>query len=127
MLVGGTSLAATGSSAQAKATIDPSCVATAIAKRDNAVISARDAQHDGIVSALKTRITELSAAWSQTDRKARRVALKTAWQDYNNAAKTANKTYNSARIAAWKQYQSDAKACHATNGDDQGSAGVDAQ
>lgn len=108
-----------------KPTPNVSCIVTAINTRDTAVIAARDAQYRALVNALQARMSALQAAWKQGDAKTRRVALKAAWQDYNNAARTASKAYNSARNAAWKQYSTDNKTCKAPSDDSFGGAGSD--
>ena len=109
-----------------KKVIDVACMSTAIGKRDAAIIAARDAQHNAIVAAITARTLALKAAWALTDVKARRIALKNAWQDYNTAARGANKAYNTARKMAWKAFQLDAKACGGSNEESMGS-GADAQ
>ncbi|MBI4034184.1 MAG: hypothetical protein HY378_01395 [Candidatus Brennerbacteria bacterium] len=89
------------------------CVRSAIDKRDNAIISAANTFHALVTSALQTRINALKSAWANTDEKARKTALKTAWSAYRDATKKARRDLQSARKAAWKQYETDRKACGA--------------
>lgn len=63
------------------------------------VVTARE---DALVSALQARKSALVAAWALTDDKARRDALKDAWEAFRDA-----------NNAAWRTYRSAAKACGA--------------
>lgn len=105
------------------------CVQTAVGKRDDAIISAFSAFSTATSAALSARKTALVAAWGITDKKARRAAIKKAWNDFTAATKTARRTLNSARKTAWTQYAKDVRACRsqgASTSDDYGTQGHEA-
>jgi hypothetical protein len=51
------------------------------------------------------------AAWDQTDRSARRSAVKSADEAFKTAVKSARSTWNLARRSAWSTFETDRKAC----------------
>ena len=91
--------------------IDLACVASAVDKRDTAIIGAFDSFHDAIKSALQTRRDALKAAWALTDQKARRAAIKAAWSAYRASAQTARKALNQAQRVAWSKFNTERKSC----------------
>ncbi len=97
------------------------CVQSAVNKREGAVGSAFDAFNLSVKSALSSRRTALNSAWSLTNAKDRRVALKTAWQNWKTSWRSAAKALRDARNAAWTQYKTDLKACNANSSDEPGS------
>ena len=101
---------------------------TAIQKRDNAIIAAVDTYHTAVVQALTTRRDALVAAWGNTDKTARRAAIKAAWKVYRTSQTQALKALRNGKKEAWKQFGTDRKACGSSAaGDDPTNSGVDAQ
>lgn len=110
------------------ATIDAVCMQTAVEKRDSAIIAAVDANAAAQKSALTVRKDALKAAWAITDRKARRTALRQAWNAFTKASRDARRTLRSADHAVWKQFYTDRKACGSAGAsEDPGTEGHDAQ
>lgn len=91
--------------------LDLACMQTSVEKRDNAIIAAWDKFTPAIKTALETRKTALKSAWTNTDKKARREAIKKTWTDYRDAVKTTRKTFNSERKAVWKTFNVERKSC----------------
>lgn len=87
------------------------CLMTALDTRDTAILSALDAYYATVKTAVTDRTTALKAAWSQTDRSARRAAIRKAWGDFRKAAMTARNTLRKAKLDAWKQWNTDRKTC----------------
>lgn len=91
------------------------CMQTAVDKRDGSIIIAFGQFSTAITSALIVRKDALIAAWGINDRKARRQAIKTAWDAFRRSNHDARATLKSERTAAWKQFGVDAKGCRITN------------
>ncbi len=114
----------TTSTAGNNQTINLSCIASAVAKRESAIQSAFSAMSSSWSSALATRASDLSSAWAMTDKTARNSAVRAAWKKFQDSQKAAKKAYNDARKAAWSQFTTDRKACKvSTTGEN---SGVDA-
>ncbi|MBI1975342.1 MAG: hypothetical protein HYS57_03210 [Parcubacteria group bacterium] len=92
------------------------CMQKAVTGRDNRIISAVDAYHQAVIGALETRLSELVAAWGISNAKARKAALKAAWDKFRSTRKSAAKVLKEQRTAAWNQYRADAKACKTARG-----------
>ena len=107
--------------------VDGACMATAVDKRDSAVITGVDTYHTSVATALSTRKDALKAAWLLIDPVARKTALKAAWSSFKGTWKNAAKALKTTRKGAWKQFDTDRKACHGLPSDEPGSEGVDAQ
>jgi len=93
--------------------VDGACMASAVDKRDTAIMSAWDTMSSAIKTAFQTRKDALKAAWNNTDVTARKQGIKTAWEDFRKAVKTARMNWRGARHDAWKQFYQDRKACGA--------------
>lgn len=94
--------------------VDIACMKTAVEKRENALMSAYDMHAGKLKTAREMRKTDLSAAWSIQDPKARHTALKTAWEKYRQSLKTATIEWNQSRKTIWTQFAQEAKTCRAT-------------
>ena len=110
-LVAGTALAQESKRSDVLAASTVSCIQNAIDMRDNAVIAGLDVQSVSVKSAIQARITALKGAWTQSGKKARRDALKTAWDANRKAVKSARESFKTARKAAWDKFNADRKAC----------------
>lgn len=112
----------------ALATTVLSCMQTATAARDTAVIAGLDTYYSIAKTALQARQSALTAAWAQTDQKTRKAAIKTAWDAYMKSVKSARMDMKSAHKAAWVKFEGDRKVCSPhTASDDRGSLGTDNQ
>ena len=87
------------------------CAQNAIEKRETAISSAVDQYATAWKAALSARKNALKDAVGLTDKKARKEAVKKAWEEYRKARRTVNKTFEVTKRDAWKQYRKDAKAC----------------
>ena len=93
------------------ASIDIACMKTAVEAREDAVKAAFDKFSSSISLALQTRKSELSTAWTITDKTQRRNAIKTAWKNFTKSKKDATKIFRTEKLAAWKQFKTSRKAC----------------
>src|SRR3989344_3385926 len=108
--------------------VEPSCVKTAISKRDIAVVAALDVKFAALKAALTARTPALLAAWDLTDIRARATAVIKAWKDYYSAIVKANREFRTGRQAAWKTYHTDRRACGPSTGaEDASREGYDSQ
>jgi len=104
------------------------CVSTAVGRRDDAISAAFTVFSGKISGLLSARKSALMAAWLLADKKARRAAIKKAWNDFSTGAKSARRELNKTRLAAWKTYKTDGKACRklgVSGSDDYGSEGFE--
>lgn len=108
--------------ASPKPVVNGACMASAVDKRDSAIISAVDSYSSSVKSALSTRRNDLKAAWGKTNVKDVRIALKAAWDSYRSLTKKARSDFNGARRDAWAQFKTDSRACKPSvdEGDNQG-------
>lgn len=97
----------------ASKTGDLTCVKAAVEKRETAIQTAFDSFSAAIKSALGTRKSELSAAWTITDKNQRQTAIKAAWDKFKESKQSTSKSFKTARDVAWKQFTTDRKACKA--------------
>jgi hypothetical protein len=110
---------------ETSAVLNVACIQGAIVERDNAVISAVNAYHTAVVSALTTRRDAFSSAWALTDRTARKNALKTALETFRSARKSASETFHKAKESAWSEFAKDRKDCGVGAQDGHGNAKLD--
>jgi len=97
------------------------CVKAAVERRETAIQSALDNFYNSVKTALQTRKSDLSVAWTNSEKNARRTAIKTAWQNFKVSKNSAIQTFRKAKIAAWQQFKIDRKNCKASpTGEDQG-------
>ncbi|MEI7498116.1 MAG: hypothetical protein WCK11_02435 [Candidatus Falkowbacteria bacterium] len=96
---------------KASSTINVICIQTAVEKRETALLSAFDVYASSTKAAISARSAALKTAWTLSDRKQRRQALTTAWNNFRKAQSKANAALKKARLQAGKQYEADRKAC----------------
>ena len=108
----------------AKPTVDLTCMTTAVDKREDAIASENTTFASAWSAAYSARKSALDNAWTLTDAKARRIAIKSAWTAYAGSVKSARKTWNTDRSATWTAFKTDAKACHASASDMEAGASV---
>ncbi len=101
--------------------VDLVCMQTAVEKRDNAIIIALDTYYTNVKAALVARRDALKAAWGMTDRKARKEAIRNAWDAFKGTWKKERRALDVGRKAAWKEFNKDKRACNGQGeGEDQG-------
>lgn len=105
--------------------VDLACMQNAVEKRDSVVMTAFDAFHTAVRSALEARKNALKTAWGMTDPEDRKDAREEAWEDYFDAFRKAKRDLKKARKAAWHQFRHDRQACGARA--DEGEGNADAQ
>jgi SH3-like domain-containing protein len=77
-------------------------------------------------AAYATRSTDLKAAWLiTTSTKARRTAIRAAWNKFETTRKNAKKTFNASRKTSWDTFNKARKACKGSFYDDQHDRGSD--
>ena len=92
-------------------TLDIACVQTAVDKREDALDSAIGTFNGSILSAYQGRKTALHDAWSKTEAKERRTAVKAAWEAFKKAKKSAAQDWKKSQKSAWQTFSKDGKAC----------------
>ncbi len=88
------------------------CVLAAVGPRETAILASWNTYSAAIKAAYEKRATDLTAAWSITDKKARKTAIKKAWTDFKSSRKMARKTFNNERSNTWKTFEKARKACN---------------
>jgi hypothetical protein len=106
-----------GTVAKPAKALNVACVATAVGKREDAMLAAFDKRNTATHSALVQRKTDLTAAWAKTNRAERNKAIRAAWATYEKSAKAARITFRSERNAAWKTFETARKACGGSLGE----------
>ncbi len=97
------------SSTKARASVDMSCMATAVTKREADLLSAWTKLTDGISEALTERSNALVAAWNSTSAKDAATASKAAWSTWKTEKAALHKTFKSDRKSAWDSFKTTAK------------------
>ncbi len=87
------------------------CMASAVEKRDNSIISAVDTFNGSMKSALGARKDAVKAVWNTADSAARQTARKSAEATFKTSVKAAHEKVRSDRKAAWSTFDSDANTC----------------
>lgn len=91
--------------------IDLACMKAAVEKRENAIIAAKTKAFTSMDTAFKARRDALKTAWDKTDVKERREAINAAWKTFREAHKAARTQLRNDDKAAWKTFKTDRKAC----------------
>ena len=89
--------------------VDATCMQTAVATREGALISAWEGFSADITTALTARKTALNDAWGKTDATSQREALVKSWQDWKKASKDAHMELQKDRKAAWETFKKTTK------------------
>lgn len=87
------------------------CVATAVNKRDTAMIVAHDAFSAAVKAALTARKDSLVAAWTNGTKETRAAA----WTKFKTDMKNAHNKMRTDRKAAWSTFETEAKNCGAND------------
>lgn len=102
--------------------VDLACMKSAVVKRENAIIAAKEKSFTSMDAAFKARRDALQAAWEKTNAKERREAINAAWKTFRETHKAARAQLRKDDKAAWSTFKNDRKACKI----DSGSSGSDA-
>lgn len=100
--------------------VDVACIKTAIETRDKAIVTAVKKYSDAAVVALEKRMSDLLAAWGQTDKTIRKEAIKQAWETSMKSVKDARRTFKQERKDAWKAFKESRRTCGGSSEDDGG-------
>ncbi len=92
------------------ATVDASCVQTAVDTREDALMAAWDTFGEAIGTALGARKSALHDAWGLSDRVARNKAIVAAWKEWRTDSKDAYKEVRGDRKSAWDAYKKTMKS-----------------
>lgn len=92
-----------------KASVDLTCMQTAVDTREDAVATAFKGFNDDVVAGLAARKTGLHDAWGLSDKVARQSAVKSAWKTWKTSKKSAHTELKTARKAAWDTFKTTAK------------------
>lgn len=103
--------------------VDIACMKTAVEPRETAILAAFNKFSTAGVAALTERKTDLVAAWGISDREDRKEAIKMAWSDFKESAKTAKRTLKKERKEAWKTFKEAAKLCGGGKEEESGERG----
>ena len=96
--------------------VDASCVATAVAAREDSIMSAWVSFQADVTTLMEDRKEQLVSAWSIEDQGERRAKLKEIAKTIKSTKKETSKEYKDARKEAWEEFKSDAKACGGAEG-----------
>ena len=105
-------------------TADIACVQTAVDARESAIDTAWGTFTKSMTSAYAARKSALHYAWSLTDAKARKDAIRGAWKAFKKATKAARKQWMSDRKAAWEVFKTAKKSCNTKEPGDEGGQGL---
>ena len=105
-----------------KKTVDLTCMVNGVDARETALQSAYTTFSSAQSAALLARASALHTAWGNTDAKARRTALRAAWQTYRTAHRAAVSAHRTAHTSAWSAFRTAAKACKGNGYEEPGSS-----
>lgn len=109
--------------------VDLACMKSAVEKRENAIIAAKEKSFASMDAAFKARRDALKAAWDKTNAKERREAINAAWKTFREAHKAARAQLRKDDKAAWSTFKDARKACKvdsASRGNDEAGEKIDA-
>ncbi len=87
------------------------CVGAAVDNRETALMTALVAYTAAVKTALQTRKDALKAAWTLTDAKAIKAAVKAAWTKFKQDHKIALEAKRKAVKLAWTTFEAERKVC----------------
>jgi len=91
--------------------VDVACVATAVGKREDALLKSWQTFDDAVEATFAARKSALVSAWSLSDAKERKTAVKKALSEAKSARKAAASTLKTSKKSTWSTFKSEAKAC----------------
>ena len=96
------------------------CLRTAVAKRESALMGGVTMMNSTISSAFMTRASALDSAYQVSDKEARKTAVDTAWSTFRSSTETAQKTTQDTQKSTWDIFKTDTKACNVWGADTDG-------
>lgn len=87
------------------------CVRTAIAKREAAILTSNSTLFTATNSGLVARAAALNTVWTLTGQTDRKMARQTAWNNWKVVVKSAQSADKTSRNTAWKTYRTEAQTC----------------
>lgn len=90
---------------------DLTCMRTAVGKREDAIVAAKEKSFASLDAAFKTRKDALKSAWDKTDAKERRSAINAAWKAFKESHKAARAQLRTDDKSAWTTFKSESKKC----------------
>lgn len=94
------------------------CMKTAVDKRENAIQEALDVYYRDIRAVLVPRSSELSVAWTISDKDKRQASIKVSWAKSKGVWRNASKALSKAKVAIWKEFNYDRKYCGSVRNDE---------
>lgn len=91
--------------------VDTSCVASAVAEREDSIVDAWSTLDTEVVKILENRKSSLVSAWALSDAKERKAALKEVWSTSKKDRKEAVAEYKKVKKDAWVEFKQAARAC----------------
>lgn len=91
--------------------VNLSCMTAAVDKRETVIESVANSYASTIQNALTSRKSALDTAWSITNSKDRRAAIRAAWRTFSSTIRKARYDYRTATKAAWQTFYADRKSC----------------
>jgi len=107
--------------------LDAQCIASAVEKRDNAILAGMDSSYATQRNLVVVRERDLKNAWLQiSDRRARRAEIARVWNKYRKDIKYMSRQSRTLKNNSWKQFTNNRKACGVyAASDDYTSVGTD--
>ncbi len=96
------------------------CLRTAVAKRESALMGEVTMMNSTISSAFMTRATALDSAYQVSDKEARKTSVDTAWSIFKSSTDIARKTGQDTQKSTWDTFKTDTKACNVWGADTDG-------
>ena len=102
-----------------------SCISAAVATRETSLVTAITTLNSEMSTAYSARASALASAYTQTGNDVIKAAVKSAWQQFDGAAKASRKSWQLSRTTTWTSFKAALKACggNSTSLSDAGSAG----
>lgn len=113
------------SSAPGSVTVDLACIQTAVAAREQSIMTAWGAFNTSMTSAYTTRKSALNTAWGTIDAAARKTAVKSAWDAFRSSKKSAGTQWRTSQKGAWKTFRTASRACKGGASADAGGESAD--
>ena len=106
-------------------TANISCISAAVATRETSLVTAITTLNSDMSSAYSARASALASAYTQSGNDVIKAAVKSAWQQFEGAAKASRKSWQLSRTTTWTSFKAALKACggNSSSLSDAGSAG----
>lgn len=98
-------------SSTGKTALNISCVAAAVAAREQAIGGAMTTLGQDTNAAYSARASALASAYAQTEPRSIKASVKKAWNTFNASLKVAHKNWKTAQQSAWSGFKTAIKSC----------------